>query len=65
MKENEGVLRLLKPRDAAATLAISERSLWDLTNRGDLPSVHIGRSVRYDPADLAAWIERQKGRGGQ
>jgi excisionase family DNA binding protein len=51
---------LIKPRDAAKRLAISERSLWEVTNRGGLPCVRIGRSVRYDPVDLANWVERQK-----
>ena len=54
---------LLKARDAAQSLAVSERTLWDLTNRGDLPCVRIGRAVRYDPADLVNWIERQKSQG--
>lgn len=51
---------LLTPKQAAATLAISARKLWSLTNCGDIPSVRIGRLVRYDPADLRAWIEQQK-----
>lgn len=52
--------RLLRPRQAAEMLAISERTVWELTNRGDLPCIRLGRSVRYDPADLADWIERKK-----
>ena len=52
--------RLLKPREAAKMLAICERTLWALTNQGGLACVRIGRSVRYDPLDLAAWNERQK-----
>jgi excisionase family DNA binding protein len=54
-----GIL-LLTARQAAAALSVSERTLWTLTQRGDLPAVRIGRSVRYDPGDLRAWIERQK-----
>lgn len=52
--------KLLTPKEAAALLSISERTLWTLTNNGEIPAVRIGRSVRYDPADLAAWIEQQK-----
>ena len=51
---------LLTTREAADRLAVSERTLWDLTHRGDLACVRIGRSVRYDPADLTSWIVRQK-----
>ena len=53
---------LSKPPQAASTLAICEKTLWSITEpRGDLPRVRIGRSVRYDPADLRAWIEKKKG----
>lgn len=48
---------LLKPRDAAKMLAISERTLWQLTSLGQIPRVAIGRAVRYSVADLRAWIE--------
>jgi len=59
----ESLQRLLRPREAADLLAISERTLWDLTNRGDLSCVRLGRSVRYDPGDLAAWIAQKKSAG--
>jgi excisionase family DNA binding protein len=47
-------------REAAAALNVSERTLWKLTNEGDIPCVRIGRAVRYDPADIRAWIDAQK-----
>ena len=53
---------LLTARQAAAALSISERTLWGLTVRGELPVVRIGRAVRYDPRDLQAWIDRSKQR---
>lgn len=49
---------LLNSRDAAKALAISERKLWELTNRGAVRSVKIGRSVRYRIDDLQAFIDR-------
>lgn len=49
---------LMKPADAAKALAISARKLWQLTNRGAIPCVRIGRSVRYSPADLREWIDK-------
>ena len=56
---------LLTPRDAARTLAICERTLWERTQpRGPIPVVRIGRAVRYAVADLETWIERQKVEGG-
>ncbi|HUU94501.1 MAG TPA: helix-turn-helix domain-containing protein [Phycisphaerae bacterium] len=53
-------VQLLTPRQAAKALAISERTLWKFTKRGEVPVVRIGRAVRYDQADLQAWIQRRK-----
>jgi excisionase family DNA binding protein len=58
---------LLKPKEAAAALGISERTLWQLTKDGGIPSVLIGggkdrQVVRYDPRDLQAWIDSKKQR---
>jgi predicted DNA-binding transcriptional regulator AlpA len=46
--------------DAKATqvlLCMGERRLWELTNCGAIPCRKIGRSVRYVPAEIAAWVE--------
>jgi excisionase family DNA binding protein len=51
---------LLTPKHAAELLAISPRKLWSLTASGDVPCVRIGRSVRYDVADLAEFVETLK-----
>ena len=52
---------LLRSREAAEALSISERTLWDLTKCGEIACIRIGRAVRYDPRDLLAFIERKKG----
>lgn len=53
---------LLRAPDAAEALGISERTLWAYTKpRGSIPAVKIGGRVLYDPRDLTAWIDRQKG----
>lgn len=51
---------LLKPKEAAAVLAISARTLWTLTNCGAVPAVRIGRNVRYDPLALREWIDEKR-----
>jgi excisionase family DNA binding protein len=53
----------LTPREAAGVLRISERLLWDLTDKEEIACVKIGRLVRYSPADLQAWIDRTKAGG--
>jgi excisionase family DNA binding protein len=55
---------LLKAKEAAQALAISERKLWELTNRGEIPKIVIGRAVRYFPEDLRTWAEAQRSHGG-
>ena len=52
---------LLTAREAADTLRISAKTLWTLDRDGRLRAVRIGRAVRYDPADLRAFIEAAKG----
>ena len=51
---------LLSTREAAQTLSISPRKLWSMTNSGEIPCIRFGKSVRYDPIDLKAWIDSQK-----
>ena len=55
-----GAPLLLTEREAAKALAVSPRKLWDLRMNGEIPCVRFGRSVRYHPADLQAWIARTK-----
>jgi excisionase family DNA binding protein len=51
---------LLTAREAAKILTISPRHLWDLTDRGELPAIKIGRSVRYARADIDAFIAKSR-----
>jgi excisionase family DNA binding protein len=55
---------LLKPKEAAEALRISERTLWQLTKDKEIPCVKVGgrirQVVRYDPRDLQAWIDKKK-----
>lgn len=45
---------------AAGLLSIGKRLLWTLTNRGDIPSIRIGRCVRYSIADLNEFVEQMR-----
>lgn len=47
---------LLRPDEAAAALAISERALRDL----DVPCVRIGRLRLYRPEGLAEWARQRE-----
>ncbi len=49
----------LRPRDAARSLGVSERTLWGLTKQGRVPFVRIGKAVRYPVHLLRKWLEEQ------
>lgn len=51
---------LFRPNEAAHFLAISKRTLWDLTRRGIIPSIRIKRSVRYALIDLQDFIDQRR-----
>jgi excisionase family DNA binding protein len=53
----------LRPREAAKSLGISERLLWQLTKDGVIPCVRVGsgkrQSVLYPLQVLQAWLASQ------
>jgi len=63
MTEEAPVKLLLTPRQAAAALQLSERTLWELTRRGEIKRIKINSCVRYDVKDLEAFIEGKKREG--
>jgi excisionase family DNA binding protein len=54
--------KLLTTDQAAEFLGVSAGTLavWRCLARYRLPFVKIGRSVRYDEADLVSWMESRK-----
>lgn len=55
MKDPDSPL-LIDAKLAKALLRIGERQLWVLTNRRAIPSFKIGKSRRYCPDELRAWV---------
>ena len=60
-----GTDHLLSREQVAALLAISVRSVRRYTDTGRLPSVHVGRNIRYRRADVEQLIAREGARSGQ
>lgn len=60
--ENETTMlsRLLTTLEVADLLGVSTRTVFTLTKKGELPSVRVGHSVRYDERDLTRWIDSRK-----
>ncbi len=52
--------RLLTVDQAAEYLALSERQIWTMIERHELPVVASGRRKMVDLQDLDEWIRRNK-----
>jgi hypothetical protein len=53
---------LLSAATAAKSLCISPKTLWTLTNDGQINPVRIGRRVLYSPRELELFIDSRRGR---
>jgi excisionase family DNA binding protein len=53
---------LLTPKAAAARLAISERTLREMRNRGRIDSVMVEGAVRYEAAEIDRYLAAQRER---
>lgn len=51
------VLRLLDVDDAAVRLGVTVRFIRRLVAERRIPYIKVGKFVRFDPADLEAWID--------
>lgn len=51
---------LLNTRQTAKLLNISERTVFSLIKEGKLPSVKIGRCLRFSVADLETFIAQAR-----
>ena len=55
---------LLRPRDVGRKLGLSTPHVYTLAAAGILPSVKLGRAVRFRPADVDRYIrENLRGKG--
>ena len=52
---------LLTPPEVAKRLTVSQSVVRRLARSGELPSLKIGGSRRFDPADVDAYVNAQKG----
>ncbi len=49
---------LIKPMEAARMLSIGKTTIYELLATGEIPSIHIGRSIRIPAKALEEWIEK-------
>jgi len=48
-----------RPKQAALALGVCEKTLWTLTQRGEVPCVKTGKCVLYPVNLLRRWLEKQ------
>ena len=56
-------MELLRPSQVCKMLSVSRTWLFEATRQGRIPSVRLGNDgpVRYDRAELEAWLRRRGG----
>ncbi len=52
--------KALNAAQAAQYLSVSERTIYNLMERGELPSIGIGRARRFLVTDLDAFLEAHR-----
>ena len=62
--EGAGCEGLLRVRDAAKFLAVSERTIWRMIALGELETARVRRCVRIYRASLGACLKAAKPVGG-
>ena len=53
-------LELLTVREVCAILRCHEKTLYQWVQRGSLTAIRVGSKLKFDPADLAEFIESRR-----
>ncbi len=51
---------LMRPRDVGRKLGLSVPHVYTLAAAGTLPSIKLGRAVRFRPADVDRFIQQHR-----
>lgn len=49
----------MRPKTLARAIGVSERTLWAMTKRDEIPHVRIGTAVIYPTAAILAWLDER------
>ncbi len=55
-KQGNGNREFLTYRQTAELLGVCERKVWELVNRGEIPKIKFGRSVRVRRSDVEKFL---------
>jgi excisionase family DNA binding protein len=50
----------MSPQELAARLGVSVKTVRRLVAAGELPTLRVGGQLRFDEADLEAWLESSR-----
>ncbi len=64
MVVKEPLRKLLGPGEVAAMLGLSKPHVYTMAAAGTLPSIKLGRAVRFDPRDVDRFIRDHRRRPG-
>lgn len=63
-RDKRGSQGLRSPAEVADELGFSRSHVYTLADSGALPSIKIGKAVRFDPKDVERFIrEHRRGKG--
>jgi len=55
----EGKKAALRVAEVAQILDVSIKKIYRMAAKGQIPSLKISSSIRFDPHDIAAWLRSQ------
>jgi excisionase family DNA binding protein len=59
-------VRLMSVQEVAELLQVPVKTIYQWRHRGEGPRpMRLGKYLRFDPADVAAWIEARKACSGE
>ena len=53
-------MKLINAKDVGEMLGYSDKWVYAMAARGEIPCVRLGRGVRFDPEDIKKWFESLK-----
>lgn len=56
---------LMTPKELAAFLKVSRSWIYARVEAGLLPCLHVGGLLRFDPAQVRAWVDAQQRQSAQ
>lgn len=51
---------LIRPDQLAKTLGVAQGTIYLWVKQGKIPHFKLGKSVRFDPADIKKWLKENK-----